>query len=125
MLMNISTLSLTASPVPSKESDLDGMLTLSESSLRTTRAAIARWTRGTVAPVRPAGLEYVSAQQRWLSQAQRDLADWIRAGGFSQPCNPAAAAPAAATAMLPPPPSQLPRFLRIDTTQESADACLE
>ena len=125
MSMKTSTLSRTAS-LTRRDAEIDlNILTLSESSLQSTRAAIARWTKGTVKPVRQAGKKYVSPQQRWFTQAQRDLAAWIGDGGFSQACNPAAAAPAAATAMIAPPRYQLPGFLQIDTTHKSANACLE
>ncbi len=105
-------------------SELDSTNALSRSSLQSTRDAIARWTKGSVNPVRPAGQKHVSAQERWFAQTQRDLAAWICEGGFAQRCDPAAAAPAA-TGMLVPQLYKLPGVLRISGTQESADACVD
>jgi hypothetical protein len=56
-----------------------------QSALHMTRAAIARWSGG----VRPSGtltrdLAHVSAQARWLADAQFGLAAWIAHGGFTQ-----------------------------------------
>lgn len=102
--------------------NLDTMVSMSQSSLQRTREAIARWTNGSVIPARPEGQRHVSVQQRWFAQTQCDLAAWIRDGGFAQRCDPAAAAPAAAMAKLGPPMYKLPAILRSGTAQENADA---
>lgn len=49
------------------------------------RVAIARWTGG-VRPLAelPRDIARVSPQARWVDQAQRNLAEWIEHGGFSQ-----------------------------------------
>lgn len=123
MFTKTSALSPDADQAQLDSRHLDPMMTLSQSSLKTTREAIARWTRGTVTPARPAGQRHVSVQQRWFAQAQKDLSAWIHDGGFSQACDPAAAAPAAAPLMAPPPMYTLPRFLRMGTSEENA--CVE
>ncbi|MES2901366.1 MAG: hypothetical protein V4723_16660 [Pseudomonadota bacterium] len=125
MLAKPSTQSLNAQLAELNGTDLESMMPMSQSSLQTTREAIARWTNGSVNPVRPGGQKHVSVQQRWFAQTQRDLAAWIRDGGFGQRCEPAAAAPAAVERMLTPQLYKLPKFLRTGTTHESADACVD
>ncbi len=125
MVTNTSTQTLQTQISGSNSGTEVDSMAISQSSLQTTREAIARWTKGSVSPVRPGGQKHVSAQQRWFTQTQRDLAAWIRDGGFAQRCDPTAAAPAAATVMLTPQLYKLPAFLRIGTTQESADAFVD
>lgn len=92
-------------------------------SLMRAREAIARWTRGAVKPVRPEGQRHISVQQRWLTQAQRDLTAWIGKGGFCQACEPAPAV--SETGLLAPAMYALPTALPASSTRDQADACVE
>lgn len=94
-------------------------------SLKTARDAIARWTRGSVKAVRPDGQRHVSAQQRWLAQAQRDLSAWISEGGFGQPRESAPPAPASCAGMLAPTMYTLSSQVCTGVAEDKADACME
>lgn len=85
-------------------------------ALETARAAIARWTGG----VRPSAelapdVSRVSPQARWVDQAQRNLAQWIAHGGFSQAEGASAPLPA-----LMRPVMYMPAFLPL-ASQSSSD----
>lgn len=89
-------------PASHGDADATGQVALASAALRTTRAALARWT-GELLPTSALarGPLRISPQARWLAQAQRDLAAWINDGGFCQPgergahAGPGCGAPAA------------------------------
>lgn len=58
----------------------------SQSALRMTRDAIARW-RGMPLPAAslPRGITRISPQARWLERAHSGLQSWIARGGFADP----------------------------------------
>ncbi len=119
-------LSLTRAAVPDgapAESSDSSESYPSQSALRMTRDAIARW-RGAPLPSGslPRDNTFISPQARWLAEAHAGLSHWIEGGGFAQGEQGSVAAE-----LLPPLPGpvmyRLPLTPRADEHAGTERAC--